>query len=116
MLEFKLNGDKGVCQGRIGVNSNGFLRRWTRGVSTLDLIVMEFRMGCGQMGYVVEDFRTSLGRGDAWISVPVWIYFEESTSSMRAMVLPQTVCNALVRGQRLFLTMSQICRLEGEFW
>ena len=39
----------------------------------------------------------------------VWIYFEESTSSMRATVLLQTVCNALVRGQRLFLTMSQIC-------
>ena len=48
--------------------------------------------------------------------VPVWIYFEGSTSSMRAMVLLQTVCNALVRGQRLFLTMSQICQLEGGFW
>ena len=31
-----------------GVNSDGFLRRWTRGVSTPDLIVTEFRMGCGQ--------------------------------------------------------------------
>ena len=46
VLRFKLNGDEGVRQGRIGVNSDGFLRRWTRGVSTLDLIVMEFRMGC----------------------------------------------------------------------
>ena len=27
---------------------------------------------------------------------PVWIYFEESTSSMHATVLLQTVCNALV--------------------
>ena len=32
---------------------------------------------------------------------------------MRATVLLQTVCNALVQGQRLFLTMSQICQLEG---
>ena len=48
MLRFKLNGDEGVCQGRIGVNSNGFLRHGTRGVSTPDLIVTEFRMGCRQ--------------------------------------------------------------------
>ena len=47
---------------------------------------------------------------------PVWIYFEGSTSSMRATVLLQMVCNALVRGQRLFLTMSQVCQLEGGFW
>ena len=25
---------------------------------------------CGWMGYAVEDLRTSLGRGDAWIGVP----------------------------------------------
>ena len=31
-------------------------------------------------------------------SRPLWIYFEESTSSIRATVLLQTVCNALVRG------------------
>ena len=42
-------GDKGACQGGIGVNSDGFLRHWTRGVSTPDLIVTEFRMGCRQM-------------------------------------------------------------------
>ena len=48
MLGFKLNGDKGVHQGRIGVNSDGFLQHWTKGVSTPDLIVMEFQMGCGQ--------------------------------------------------------------------
>ena len=48
MLGFKLNGDEGVRQGRIGVNSDGFLQRWTKRVSTPDLIVMEFRMGCGQ--------------------------------------------------------------------
>ena len=47
---------------------------------------------------------------------PLWIYFEGSTSSMRATVLLQTVCNALVWGQRHFLTMSQICQLEGGFW
>ena len=41
-------GDEGGHQGRIGVNSDGFLRRWTRGASTPDLIVMEFWMGCGQ--------------------------------------------------------------------
>ena len=46
----------------------------------------------------------------------MWIYFEESTSSMHAMVLLQTVCNALVWGQRLLLTMSQISQLEGGFW
>ena len=48
VLEFKLNRDEGVCQGGIGVNSDGFFRRWTRGVSTPDLIV-EFRIGCGWM-------------------------------------------------------------------
>ena len=42
-------GDKGGRQGRIGVNSDGFLRHWTRGASTPDLIVMEFWMVCGQM-------------------------------------------------------------------
>ena len=47
---------------------------------------------------------------------PMWIHFEESTSSMHATVLLQTVCNTLVRGRRLFLTMSQICQLEGGFW
>ena len=31
---------------------------------------------CGWMGYMVEDFRTSLGHGDAWIGVPVWCYTE----------------------------------------
>ena len=49
MLRFKLNGDEGVRQGRIGVNSDGFLQRRARGVSTPDLVVMEFRIGCGQM-------------------------------------------------------------------
>ena len=47
-MRYKLNGDEGVRQGRIGVNSDGFLQHWTRGVSTLDLIVTEFWMGCGQ--------------------------------------------------------------------
>ena len=41
-------GDEGGRQGRIGVNSDGFLQHWTRGASTPDLIVTEFRMGCGQ--------------------------------------------------------------------
>ena len=31
---------------------------------------------CGWMGYVVEDLRTSSGRGDVWIGVPVWCYME----------------------------------------
>ena len=31
---------------------------------------------CGGMGYVVEDFRMSLGSGNAWIGVPVWCYTE----------------------------------------
>ena len=42
-------GDEGGGQGGIGVNSNGFLWRRARGASTLDLIVTEFWMGCGQM-------------------------------------------------------------------
>ena len=37
-------GDEGAHQGGIGVNSDGFLRHWTRGASTLDLIVTEFQM------------------------------------------------------------------------
>ena len=41
-------GDEGGRQGGIRVNSDGFLRHWARGASTLDLIVTEFRMGCGQ--------------------------------------------------------------------
>ena len=43
-------GDEGGCQGKIGVNSDGFLRRWTKGASTLGLMVTEFRMVCGQTG------------------------------------------------------------------
>ena len=31
---------------------------------------------CGGTRYGVEDFRTSLGHGDAWIGVPVWCYME----------------------------------------
>ena len=31
---------------------------------------------CGGAGYMVEDFRMSLGHGDAWIGVPVWCYTE----------------------------------------
>ena len=42
-------GEEGGCQGGIGVNSDGLLQRWARGASTLDLVVMEFQMGCGQM-------------------------------------------------------------------
>ena len=42
-------GDEGGHQGRIGGNSSGFLRCWTRGASTSDLIVTEFRMVCGKM-------------------------------------------------------------------
>ena len=49
MLEFKLNGGKGVRQGKIGANSDEFLRRWAKGALTLDLIVTEFWKGCGQM-------------------------------------------------------------------
>ena len=31
---------------------------------------------CGGMGYMVEDFRSSLGHGDTWIGVPVQCYTE----------------------------------------
>ena len=41
-------GDEGGRQGRMEVNSDGFLRRWIREASTPDLIVTEFWMGCGQ--------------------------------------------------------------------
>ena len=33
-------GDEGECQGKMGVNSDGFLQCQTRGASTLDLIVV----------------------------------------------------------------------------
>ena len=42
-------GDEGGYLGRIGVNSDGFLRHWTKGASTPELIVTEFRMVCRQM-------------------------------------------------------------------
>ena len=42
-------GDEGGSQGRIGVNSDGFLRHWAKGASTPDLMVTEFWMACGQM-------------------------------------------------------------------
>ena len=32
----------------IGVNSDGFLQRRAEGLLTPDLVVMEFRRGCGQ--------------------------------------------------------------------
>ena len=41
-------GDEGGHQGRIGVNSDDFLRCWTKGASTPDLIVTEFWTVCGQ--------------------------------------------------------------------
>ena len=49
---------------------------------------------CGGTGYVVEDFRLSLGRGDAWIRVPVWCYMEcnkrmHEAHFCRVQVLPQ---------------------------
>ena len=56
MLRFKLNGDEGEHQGRIGVDSDGFLRRWARGESTPDLVVMEFWIGCRQTD-LVENLR-----------------------------------------------------------
>ena len=42
-------GDEGGHQGGIVVNSDGFLRHRARGVSTPDLVVTEFQMGCRQM-------------------------------------------------------------------
>ena len=41
--------DKGGRQGGIRVNSGGFLRCRTKGASTPDLMVTEFRIVCGQM-------------------------------------------------------------------
>ena len=35
---------------------------------------------CGRAGYAVDDFRISLGHGDAWIRVPVQCYTECNTS------------------------------------
>ena len=37
---------------------------------------------CGWMGYVVGDLRTSLGRGEVWIGVPVGCYMECNTVSV----------------------------------
>ena len=42
-------GNEGGCQGRIGVDSDGFLQRRAKGASTPDLIVTEFWTVCGQM-------------------------------------------------------------------
>ena len=44
----QLNRELGGRQGRIGINSDGFLRCRAEGLLTLDLVVMEFRRGCGQ--------------------------------------------------------------------
>ena len=42
---------------------------------------------CGGMGYTVEDFRTSLGRRDAWIGVPVQCYMECNMHPLNCLVL-----------------------------
>ena len=42
---------------------------------------------CGGTGYVVEDFRTSLGHGDAWIGVPVRCYTECNIVSPSSKVI-----------------------------
>ena len=44
----KLNRGLGGCQGRIRVNSDGFLRCRAEGSLTPDLVVTEFRRGYGQ--------------------------------------------------------------------
>ena len=46
VIEFK-RGRGDVKEGLL-VNSDEFLRRWTRGVLTLKLTVTVFQMGCGQ--------------------------------------------------------------------
>ena len=70
-------GEEGGRQGRIGVNSDGFLRRRAKGASTLDLMVTEFQMGCGQtdlasacvlrpLNRLVLYFKMRGGRGVKW--------------------------------------------------
>ena len=42
---------------------------------------------CERAGYAVEDFRMSLGWGDAWIRVPVRCYTECNTKPSYAAIL-----------------------------
>ena len=49
MLGIKLNRGRGNAKEGLVVNFNEFLQRWARGASTLDLVVVEFQSGCGQM-------------------------------------------------------------------
>ena len=46
--------------------------------SRCGVLKMETKV-CGGTGYAVEDFRTSLGRGEAWIGVLVQCYTECNT-------------------------------------
>ena len=49
---------------------------------------------CGGMGYAVEDFRLSLGHGDAWTGVPVQCYIEcNNPIFFEDSLLPYTFVN-----------------------
>ena len=41
--ELNSRGDRGYVKEGLVVNSDGFLRCWARGASTLDLVVVEFQ-------------------------------------------------------------------------
>ena len=60
------------------LSQGSWIRAWNgegRAGSRCRVPKMETKV-CGGTGYVVEDFRTSLGHGDAWIGVLVRCYME----------------------------------------
>ena len=72
---------EGMSKSEMGLQSLGQgsqIRAWN-GEGQAGLSMRSSKNGtkiCGWMGYVVEDLRTSLGHGDAWIGVLVQCYME----------------------------------------
>ena len=72
---------EGKSKPETGLQSLGqgsWIRAWNRegqAGSRCGVLKTETKV-CGGAGYVVEDFRKSLGRGDVWIGVPVRCYTE----------------------------------------
>ena len=72
---------KGMSKSKTGLRSlsqGSWIRAWNgegRAGSRCRVLKTETKV-CEGMGYAVEYFRTSSGRGDAWIGVPVRCYTE----------------------------------------
>ena len=72
---------KGKSKPKTGLRSLGqgsWIRAWNGegwAGSRCGVLETETKV-CGGMGYMVEDFRSSLGRGDVWIGVLVRCYME----------------------------------------